>query len=333
MSNRPGITAIRPPSAIEGGRITIEGSGFPVDDGPQLPTVTVGGERARVVYASPTAIGVVVPTVADGGRATVRIDGVPGDEAYVDVASTLATGLHQVDNPVFDRAGNLYVTYSGTRGQEVPVSIFRVRPNGMRETFSSGIVNPTSMAIDPEGRLYVSSRFEGTVYRVGPDGSSESFASDLGVACGLAFASDGTLFVGDRSGTIFRVDREGHAQAFASLPPSVAAFHLALAPDGALHVTAPTLSSYDGIYRIDSSGEVSQPYTGFGRPQGLAFDPSGALFVVEALAGSSGLYRIPADGSPALVLSGPGLIGVAFDPGGGLVVCSNETAYRVSRSA
>jgi sugar lactone lactonase YvrE len=332
MSNSSVITSIRPLAAIEGGRITIEGSGFPVD-GPELPAVRVGGERARVVYASPGALGVIVPAVADGGRAAVRIDGVPGETAYVEVASTLATGLHQVDNPVFDRAGNLYVTYSGTRGQEVPVSIFCVRPNGMRETFSSGIVNPTSMAIDPEGRLYVSSRFEGTVYRVGPDGSSETFATDLGVACGLAFASDGMLFVGDRSGTIFRVDREGHAQAFATLPPSVAAFHLALAPDGALHVTAPTLSSYDGIYRIEPGGAVSQPYTGFGRPQGLAFDASGVLFVVEALAGSSGLYRIVADGAPELVLSGPGLVGVAFDPGGGLVVCSNDTAYRVSRSA
>jgi sugar lactone lactonase YvrE len=331
MSNSPSITAVRPGSAIEGGRIVIEGAGFPVD-GPELPAVRIGGERARIVYASPRAIGVVVPAVADGGRASVRIDGVPDETASVDVASTLATGLHQVDNPVFDRAGNLYVTYSGTRGQEVPVSIFCVRPDGMRETFSSGIVNPTSMAIDPEGRLYVSSRFEGTVYRVGLDGSSESFASDLGVACGLAFASDGTLFVGDRSGTIFRVDREGHARAFAALPPSVAAFHLALAPDGALHVTAPTLSSYDGIYRIDASGEVTQPYTGFGRPQGLAFDASGVLFVIEALAGSSGLYRLPADGPPELVVAGPGLVGVAFDPAGGLVVCSNDTAYRVSRS-
>ena len=331
MSNTPGITAVRPVSAIEGGRITIEGAGFPVD-GPELPAVRVGGERARIVYASPTAIGVVVPTVGDAGRAAVRIDGVKDESAYVEVASTVASGLHQVDNPVFDRAGNLYVTYSGTRGQEVPVSIFCVRPNGMRETFSSGIVNPTSMAIDPEGRLYVSSRFEGTVYRVEADGSSTSFASDLGVACGLAFASDGTLFVGDRSGTIFRVDRGGHAHAFAALPPSVAAFHLALAPDGALHVTAPTLSSYDGIYRIDTHGEITQPYTGFGRSQGLAFDASGTLFVVEALAGGSGLYRIPADGAPELVLSGPGLVGVAFDPGGGLVVCSNETAYRVARS-
>src|SRR5678815_3781240 len=94
----------------------------------------------------------------------------------------------------------------------------------------------TSMAIDPQGRLYVSSRFEGTVYRVAADGSVESFATDLGVACGLAFAPDGTLLVGDRSGTIFRVDPSGHAETFASLPSSVAAFHLAMGPDRALYV-------------------------------------------------------------------------------------------------
>jgi sugar lactone lactonase YvrE len=327
------VSAIRPLWAIKGGRITIEGSGFPVD-GPRLPDVRVGGERARVVYASPSVLTVVVPEIAGGGRTTVRIDGVPGETAYVEVATTFATGLHQVDNPVFDRQGNLYVTFSGTRGQEVPVSIFCVRPNGTRETFSSGIVNPTSMAIDPEGRLYVSSRFEGTVYRVAPDGSPTPFASDLGVACGLAFGPDGTLYVGDRSGTIFRVDRNGRAEAFAAVPPSVAAFHLALAPDGALHVTAPTLSSYDGIYRIDPGGVVTEPYIGFGRPQGLAFDAGGTLFVVEALAGDSGLYRLATGPrAPELVLAGPGLVGVAFDPNGGLIVCSNETAYRLPGSS
>jgi sugar lactone lactonase YvrE len=328
MSPTSHITAVRPLWATEGGRLTIEGSHFPVD-GPHLPEVWIGKARARVVFASPDAIAVLVPPLAEGGRTAVRIEGVQGEVAFVDVAAPLATGLHQVDNPVFDRAGNLYVTYSGTRGQEVPVSIFRVRPNGTRETFASGVVNPTSMASDPAGELYVSSRFEGTVYRVAPDGELTPFASDLGVACGLAFTSDGTLYVGDRSGTIFRVDRNGRATAFATLAPSVAAFHLALAPDGALHVTGPTLSSYDGIYRIAPDGSVTAHYPGFGRPQGLAFDPSGSLFVIEALAGGSGLYRVPPEGPPELVLAGPGLVGVAFDPSGDLVVCSSETAYRL----
>jgi len=324
----PSVTAVHPLSAIEGGRITIQGSGFPID-GPLLPEVRIGDARARLVFASSTTLTAIVPEGLESGRATVRVAGVPGETAFIDVAASFATGLHQVDNPVFDADGNLYVTYSGTRGEQVPVSIFRVRPNGTRETFSSGIVNPTSMAIDPRGRLYVSSRFEGTVYRVADDGTTEPFANDLGVACGLAFAEDGTLFVGDRSGTIFKVDAAGHATTFASLPASIAAFHLAMGPDGALYVTGPTFASYDSLYRIDRDGSVASTYTGFGRPQGLAFDRQGTLFVVEALAGTSGLYRVRPGAAPELVLAGPGLVGVAFDAKGTLVVASNETAYRL----
>jgi sugar lactone lactonase YvrE len=325
------VTAIHPLCAIEGGRLTIEGSEFPVDD-PFLPEVRIGDARARIVFASPTRLIVIVPAGLEGGRATVRVGEGSGVTAFVDLASPFAAGLHQVDNPVFDREGNLYVTYSGTRGQQVPVSIFRVRRDGTRETFSSGIVNPTSMAIDPQGRLYVSSRFEGTVYRVASDGSVEPFATDLGVACGLTFAPDGTLFVGDRSGTVFRVDADGRATTFASLPPSVAAFHLAIGPDLVLYVTGPTLASYDSLYRVDPDGTVTTRYAAFGRPQGLAFDAKGSLHVVEALAGSSGLYRVPPHGDPEIVLAGPGLVGVAFDGRGALVVASNETAYRVMAS-
>jgi sugar lactone lactonase YvrE len=327
----PRVTAIHPLSAIEGGRITIEGAGFPVD-GPALPEVRMGEFASRLVYASSTQLSAIVPSGVEGGLVPVRVAGSPGETAFVDIASPFATGLHQVDNPAFDRDDNLYVTYSGTRGQQVPVSIFRVRPNGTREPFSSGVVNPTSMAVDPQNRLYVSSRFEGTVYRVSHDGEAEPFARDLGVACGLAFSSEGTLFVGDRSGTIFRVDDAGRATTFASLPPSVAAFHLAFGPDGALYVTGPTLSSYDELYRIAPDGTITTRYAGFGRPQGLAFDPHGTLYVVEALAGSSGLYRLPPSGAPELVLSGPALVGVAFDSTGNLVVSSNDTAYRVLRS-
>src|SRR5258706_7847492 len=322
------VTAIHPLCAIEGGRITIDGARFPVD-GPSLPEVRVGDQAARVVYASATRLSVIVPARLTSGRTPVSLAGEPEAIAFVDIAAPLATGLHQVDNPVFDREGNLYVTYSGTRGQQVPVSIFRVRPNGTREPFSSGIVNPTSMAIDQENRLYVSSRFEGAVYRVSPDGEAEPFAHDLGVACGLAFSRDGTLFVGDRSGTIFKVDAEGRAGVFASLPPSVAAFHLAFGLDDALYVSGPTLSSCDHLYRIGPDGTVTTERARFGRPQGLAMDSAGALFVVEALAGSSGLYKLRPGSAPELVLSGPGLVGVAFDAAGHIVVASNDTAYRL----
>jgi sugar lactone lactonase YvrE len=322
----PHVSDVRPSWAIEGGRITIEGTGFHVDQ-PELPEVRVGDSRARIVYASSTRLAVLVPTGLEGGRASIHVG---GELAFVDVAAPFATGLHQVDNPVFDPDGNLYVTYSGTRGQQVPVSIFRVRPNGTREAFCTGLVNPTSMAFGPDGHLYVSSRFEGTVYRVDRDGRVASFATDLGVPCGLAFDGNGRLLVGDRSGTIFRVEPNGQATMIASVPSSVAAFHLAFGPDEALYVTAPTLSPYDSVFCVDRDGGVTIRYTGFGRPQGIAFGPGGELFVVEALAGASGIYRLPKQGPPELVLAGPGLVGLAFGAES-VIVCSNETAYRLPR--
>ena len=318
------VTAITPLHAVEGGRVTIHGSGFPVDN---LASITVGGVRARISFASSRRLVIVVPRDLEGGRAAIRIEGVAG-EAYVSVGGEWATGLHQVDNPIFDSRGNLYVTYSGSRGQEAPVSIFRVTPGGTREPFVSGIVNATSLAIGPDGRLYVSSRFDGAVYRIADDGTHEQVAADLGVACGVAFDSDGAMYVGDRSGTIFRI-QDSEAKPFATLPPSVAAFHLAMSPEGNLFVSGPTLGSYDYVYRINRKGEVRTLSTPLGRPQGLAFAPDGTLHVVDALAGSSGVYRFTSDDRPPeIAVSGAALVGVAFGPKGEMVVASNDTAYR-----
>jgi sugar lactone lactonase YvrE len=325
MPSRPTISSVIPLRAVEGGRVAVEGAGFPTDD---LPSITVGDQPSRALFASSTRIVVAIPPELDGGPTPVRIDDIPGETIYVSVGSIWATGLHQVDNPVFDRDGNLFVTYSGSRGQEAPVSIFRVTPAGTREPFASGIVNATSMAFGPDGHLYVSSRFEGAVYRLNDDGTHEQIASDLGVACGLTFDEDGWLYVGDRSGTIFRA-RDGVATPFATLPPSVAAFHLAMSPAGELFVSGPTLGSYDHVHRITRGGEVRAVPTPFGRPQGLAFSPDGTLHVVDALAGASGLYRLEdLEDEPQLVVSGTALVGVAFGPAGELVVASNDTAYR-----
>jgi len=153
-------------------------------------------------------------------------------------------------------------------------------------------------------------------------------ASDLGVACGIAFDRDGSMYVGDRSGTIFRV-RNGEASAFAIIPASVAAFHLAMSAEQELFVTAPTLNAYDYVYRVDRAGQVRKLPSPLGRPQGLAFAPDGSLHVIDALAGASGVYRFAdLDAPPEMVVSGGALIGIAFGPQGEVVVASNETAYR-----
>ena len=197
------ITAVSPLWAVEGGRVTISGSGFDLE--PQPPEVRLGGVRATVAHASRQSLTVIVPAGLDGGHTPVRVDSAPGETAYVEIGAPIATGVHQVDNPAFDHEGNLYVTFSGSRGQEAPVSIYVVRRDGSREPFVVGLPNPTSMAVDPRGRLHVSSRFDGSVHLVASDGSVSTVATDLGVACGIAFNRDGELFVGDRSGSVLRV--------------------------------------------------------------------------------------------------------------------------------
>jgi len=324
------VASVRPLWAIEGGRITLEGDGFPVDR--LVPHVHIGSQRARVASASSTTLSVIVPSSVEGGSTAVRVDELPGETAFVEIGTPLVTGVHHVDSPAYDRHGNLYVTFSGSRGQQAPVSIFIVRPDGTREPFVSDVPNPTSLAFDRDGVLYVSSRFDGSVHRVEADGRATLYASDLGVACGLAFGPDRALYVGDRSGSVLRIDRDARARVFASLPPSVAAFHLAFGPDGYLYVTAPTLNTNDAIYRISLDGDVTAWSTGYGRPQGLAFDAAGHLYVVDALAGASALYRVRLDApqSRELMLAGGPLIGLAFDPHGGIALAASETVYRLS---
>jgi sugar lactone lactonase YvrE len=322
----PALTSLEPVRVVEGGRLWLRGDGFPQPDS-TADIVTIGGVPARLSFAAPDRVAVVVPSGLEGGETPVKVAWVPGATLYARVGSLLATGLHLVDNPVFGSDGNLYATYSGTRGQEATVSIFRISGNGAREPFVHALVNPTSMAIGPDGYLYVSSRFEGRVYRVFDEGQYEVVASDLGVACGLAFGADGTLYVGDRGGTIFKIDRGGRTETFAKIPSSIAAFHLAMSPDGHLYVSAPTLASYDSVRRIDPDGRVEPLNIPFGRPQGMAFDPKGVLHIVEALAGSTGIYAIRPDREPELVVAGAGLVGVAFKADGQMAVASGDSVY------
>src|SRR5215213_5656859 len=245
------------------------------------------------------------------------------------VASKLADDLHLVASPAFDPDdGSLYVTRSGSRGQQFPVTIFRLDVNGTLSDFSGDISNPTGIAFDREGQMFVTSRMDGTVYRVTPFKEAVAFAKNLGVATGLAFDREGRMYVGDRTGTIYRVNGIGEEQSWARLEPSVSAYHLAFGPDDALYVTGPTVSSFEAVTRIDRNGEAGVFYRGLGRPHGLAFDSEGFLYVAASLRGRRGIVRIAPDGSGAEVfVSGVNVVGLAFSAAGDMVVATNEAVY------
>jgi sugar lactone lactonase YvrE len=243
------------------------------------------------------------------------------------IARELSGGLHPVTSPAVSRSGMIYATISGQRGKQTPVSVVRVSPDGRGTPFATGILNATGLAFSPEGDLFVTSRAEGNVYRIDGAGESTLYSEGMGVATGAVFDAHGNLFVGDRSGTIFKIDPQRKIFVYATLEPSVSAYHLAVDTEGTLFVTGPTLSSNDAIWAIDTHGEARVWYRGLGRPQGLALAANGDVYVTASLHGRRGLVRVTPSGDTAIVVAGVNLVGVAFSPLGTTVLADNDAVY------
>ena len=239
----------------------------------------------------------------------------------ITVGKKLADDLHIVANPAVDpKDDSIILTRSGSRGQELPVTLFRLEKNGFLDEMLANIMNPTGIAFDKQGQLFVTNRADGEVSRISNGSDVTSFATDLGIATGIAFDDDGVMYVGDRSGTIYRVEELGKAEIFASLEPSVAAYHIAFGNDGRLYATAPGLASFDAVYAIDKSGYDEVFYRGLGRPQGLAFDRDGNLYVAGCLHGRRGLVKISPDGENAeMFVAGMSIVGICFTRQGEMI--------------
>jgi glucose/arabinose dehydrogenase len=333
MGPRHSVTSVEPPAGIPGGEVRVRLSGLTAGS---LKDVQLhfSSAKAHLAALNTTRALTLVPDLNADSAVNVSMvanesiaSGDPG--VQFTIGKKLAHSLHPVANPAFDpQDGALFVTRSGTRGEHVPVSIFRIDQDGGLEDFSSEVVNPTAIAFDRGGRMFVTSRFDGTVYRLTRDGAVVTFAADLGIATGLAFNREGEMFVGDRSGTIYRINEIGGSKPWAEHEPAVSAYHLAFGPDDNLYVSGPTVSSFDSITRFDDQGQATVFFRGLGRPQGLAFDQEGNLYVAAALRGRRGVVRIAADGKTAeLVVAGMNVVGLAFGPAGQMVVATNEAVY------
>ena len=242
------ILQVTPPTAIAGGEVIIECENFDVrrDQGYQC---YFGGNAAQIVGASAWRVIALVPDFVDGETEVRLMNGSQlSDAVQITVGERLYSDLHIVANPAFDLSDeSLIVTRSGSRGQQLPVTLFRLHQTGELEEISGDIMNPTGVAFSPTGELFVTSRAEGVVYRINRQDEALPFASDLGIATGLAFDRRGNMFVGDRTGTIFKINSSGDVETFATLEQSIAAYHLAFCAYGALYVTLPNVASFYSV--------------------------------------------------------------------------------------
>ncbi|HLZ50124.1 MAG TPA: IPT/TIG domain-containing protein [Candidatus Acidoferrum sp.] len=322
----PRIDRVAPAAAIPGGEIVIYGSGFASRAHPR-PVVRFGEAEASLALASEHRLIARVPDGASGGIVRVSSAANESQPHPVAIGVQIADNLHPIANPAVDASGNTYVTFSGNRGQRVPVSLYKITANYSVKPFVTSLVNPSGLALDRAGNLFVSCRNDGTIHRITPEGRAEQWIEGMGIATGIAFDRADNLYVGDRSGTIFKISTSREIFVFATIEPSLAAYHLAFHANGDLYVTGPTTSSYDRVYRITQGGEVSTFYRGLGRPQGLAFDRDSNLYVAASLGGRRGIIRITPQAHADVVLSGSGLVGLALQSSGRAILATTGALF------
>jgi sugar lactone lactonase YvrE len=331
----PHLDRVTPPAAMPGGEIDIHGTHLE-PFASKVPHATLGDTPAPIILSRPTRTTVQIPEGSITGDLVLHRNGHASNPLNVRVAVPMAENLHPVANPAVDADGNVYATVSGSRGQAVPVSIFQIQRDFQIQPFVRDLLNATGLAFDPEGYLYASSRAEGTVYRISPEGAISTYAEGMGIATGIAFDRDGNLYVGDRSGTIFKIGRanpdgsSGEIFVYATLEPSMAAYHLAFNDAGTLFVTGPTTSSNQAVHAIDRDGNTTVFYQGLGRAQGMAFDVDDNLYVAASLHGQRGIVRIDPHHQATLAISGNNLVGLAFLEDGCAVLATRDALYHVA---
>src|ERR1039458_8457052 len=164
VNGGPHIDTVAPSLALAGGELRITGSGLRPQE-LHRPKVKFGEFEGAVIVSSDGFLVARVPEGATSGPVVVATNGHVSNSHTVKVAVPIAENLPPVTSPALDPQGNIYATVSGSRGQKVPVAIFKIDTNYPLKPFVAEMMNATAIAFDRQGQMYVSSRFDGAVSR------------------------------------------------------------------------------------------------------------------------------------------------------------------------
>ena len=325
------INRIKPSIGIPGGEVTIYCDGLrPLHL--EEDSLCFCGSPSHIEGASTHKLVTHIPETVNDDQVYFRDNGnrVSNIHRYT-IPECIAQVVHHVGNPAVSNDGEIFATFSGTSGQLTPVSVFRVIDAQRKVPIISGIMNATSLYWGHDNSLYITSRYDGTLYSSDAEGNFHIFSQGLGEAFGICMDSKGALFVGDRSGTVFKVDGTGRADFFARLPASPIAYHLAIDSKDNLFVTAPLQIGENSIYKIDPAGNITLFLTDLAEFHGIAIDSDDAIFVAETNRGRGSVMRIdPESRERRCLLSGEDVVGLVFAGNGDLLLATFSRLYRLT---
>jgi gluconolactonase len=207
-----------------------------------------------------------------------------------------------LEGPVFDKAGNLYVT-------DIPYGrIFRIDPQGGWTLIAEYDGEPNGMKFQPDGRLWITDYRRGLLaldlaggakqpVSVLPRRNSESFKG-LNDLCVLPdgtvyFTDQGQTGMHDPSGRVYRLSPGGRLDCLLSNGPSPNGIVM----DRAKSVLFIAMTRANAVWRapvladggVSKVGVFAQLY-GVSGPDGMALDVEGNLFVAHASLGAVFVY-------------------------------------------
>ena len=213
------IKRIIPEYAIPGGEISIECEEFRAEPAAEH-SAYLNGERCWITAASSRRVLATLPDADVDGRSSIQLEsgGVESEPFRLTVGRLLTDGMHIVANPAVDpKDDSLVLTRSGSRGQQLSSTMYRLETDGFLDEMPVEMMNPTGVAFSTENELFATNRAEGRVCQIERGEEAVVYATGLGIATGIAFDSSGVMYVGDRSGTIYRIPEPALPSRFATL--------------------------------------------------------------------------------------------------------------------
>src|SRR3954451_12899007 len=115
--SQPRLDKVIPGAALPGAEVEIVGTNLgPVAN--EIPSAFVDGVPAHVLLSRAGRLLLRVPETNGAGTVQIQQGALASNTLRLRVAQGLATEVHAVGNPVIDMEGNVFVTFSGSRGTE-----------------------------------------------------------------------------------------------------------------------------------------------------------------------------------------------------------------------